>query len=279
MTTVGTFVTTVYAAGEATRSTKVSPRYKLMAGMGYTVCERYVRMLNAFPPDEPPMICEQKLHADFQDFAYPWWDALDVKANMELLIKIERWLYGQGNIIVENKNPIWKSKKPTQAEWVAEIERRINTGESRPRLRRAQFALTDDKREWLLAYTRDTGQCERDLATYRASYSSWDYLFLYNADGQVELSEDGSFNADGTTNMNRRAGHFLPKLHLLGGHEQIVLHNGRSYVVTTFASLNPPAELKFHLRPAIPTINDPEVAYAFPDRCVVHFNFNPSKAK
>ena len=53
---LGAFMASVFAAGEDSRSAKAKPRYKLVAGMGYSVCERYVRMLNAFPPDAPPIL-------------------------------------------------------------------------------------------------------------------------------------------------------------------------------------------------------------------------------
>jgi len=278
----GAFATTACAAGKAVRPDKNQARYKLEAGKGYTVCERYVRMMNAFPPDEPPMICEQKFRPDFPDFAMPKWENMDVKENLDLIMRLETWLYGRGKIVVNNDDPIWRrrkdkpewAEKPTQKEWLAEIGRRIGTGESRPRLRRIELVLADGKPEHLLAYIRDTGQCQRDLAQYGGTHQSANYLFLYDASGEVDLGGRPSFNADGNWNLGGTPGQ--DKLNGLAGREQILLHKDRPYFLTTYPYRN---DISYHLRPATPYPDHPDTAYIFQDRCIVRYNFQPSKAK
>lgn len=238
-----------HAANKATK--KAEPRYKLVAGSGYTVCERYIKMLNALPAEAPPPVCEQKLHANFPDFAFPKWEELEVASHMELLREIERWLH--------SKNPAqWEDRRqaPTLDEWLVEVERRIRTGESAPRLRRTELVLTGNKRERLVAYTRDTRQCERQLARYGGTHLSWDYVFLYDEQGRIDPR----------------------KLDVLGGTQggwhQVVLHNGKPYFVLTGAG-SPNSPIEFQLQVAQRASESDEryhgTAYLLPQRCVVQF--------
>lgn len=61
--------------------------YSLNAdGLG-DVCKDYVKNLNYFK-DEPPMICERKLHAEMTDFSRPDWKMLDIKEHAYLAYEI-----------------------------------------------------------------------------------------------------------------------------------------------------------------------------------------------
>ncbi len=40
--------------------TATAGRYRLVNGKGYTVCEAFLKNLNAFPADEPPMVVSRK---------------------------------------------------------------------------------------------------------------------------------------------------------------------------------------------------------------------------
>ena len=61
--------------------------YSLNAdGLG-DVCKDYVKNLNYFK-DEPPMICERKLHAEMTDFSRPDWKMLDIKEHEYLAYEI-----------------------------------------------------------------------------------------------------------------------------------------------------------------------------------------------
>ena len=61
--------------------------YSLNAdGLG-DVCKDYVKNLNYFK-DEPPMVCERKLHAEMTDFSRPDWKMLDIKKHAYLAYEI-----------------------------------------------------------------------------------------------------------------------------------------------------------------------------------------------
>ncbi|MEW5891331.1 MAG: hypothetical protein AB1768_20400, partial [Pseudomonadota bacterium] len=247
-----------HAADKATK--KAEPRYKLTAGMGYTVCERYVKMLNAFPADAPPPICEQRLHPDFPDFAFPKWEELDVAANMELIRQLERWLHSKNDITWAAKPLPGAKHLPSVDVWLAEVERRIRAGESAPRLRRTELVLAGKKRERLLAYTRDTRQCERDLASWGGTDKSWDYIFLYDEQGRIDPRK---LDVLGGTR---------------GGYNQLLLHHRKPYFVATFAGV---PKSSFRVRASVRSSESVEqfhgISYELLRRCEVRFNRSEPK--
>jgi hypothetical protein len=206
---------------------KYSATYKLVEGAGYTVCESYVRMLNSVAKSAPPPICEQQLDPRFPEFAFPEWVVLNANDHLDVIEQIERWLFSRSKWLSD-----W-GLYSTADEWVAEVKRRIKSGESIPRLRKTELVLRHgDKRETLLAYTRDLGQCKRDLEQYGATHASWDFVFLYDAEGRLDF--------------NRLSG--------LGGGEhgwmQVLLHKGTPYLHTTHADAPKAEPITFRLRVA-----------------------------
>jgi hypothetical protein len=63
--------------------------YVLVLGKGIEVCEAYLKNLNSFP-DDPPMVCEQKVNPKFPELSKPVWQPLDVQEHFDLLEQIEQ---------------------------------------------------------------------------------------------------------------------------------------------------------------------------------------------
>lgn len=69
------------------------PRYRLAFGKGTSVCEDYLKHLNAFPPDEPAMICERKIHPNLTEFKSPEWEEIDIFKHLEWVYEIDYQLH------------------------------------------------------------------------------------------------------------------------------------------------------------------------------------------
>jgi hypothetical protein len=65
------------------------PRYWLEKGAGYAVCQEFLANLNAFPPEEPPLMCEQKIHPSHPEFTRPVWEEMEIEANIRLIHQAE----------------------------------------------------------------------------------------------------------------------------------------------------------------------------------------------
>jgi|GEM_PF-4403853 len=64
--------------------------YELIEGNGYDVCEAYLKHLNSFPPENPPMVCERAINQELKDFSKPnTWEELDMQQNLELVRQMD----------------------------------------------------------------------------------------------------------------------------------------------------------------------------------------------
>lgn len=130
------------------------PRYRLIQGMGYTACEAFLRNLNAFPPEEPAMICEQKIHPSHPEFSLPDWEEMDVQNNLQLIYEIESklWIF----------TPIGKTPEPLE-EWRNKYQERLKSGKAKPRLRKFVADLNGNGIETLISYEPLADECRASL--------------------------------------------------------------------------------------------------------------------
>jgi hypothetical protein len=148
------------------------PLYRLWQGSGYPVCTAFLENLNAFPRDEPPMGCEQKIHPSHPEFTRPVWEDMDVNTNLPLIYDAERLLW--------RFTPIGTDAKPF-AEWRNVYQRRIQSGEATPRLRRWATTLAGSE-ETLIWYEPVADECEQDLEKSGFTGGPGGYLFVLSAE-------------------------------------------------------------------------------------------------
>lgn len=166
------------SAAHATEAEK-KPRYSLVEGNGYTVCEAFVKNLNAFPAEEPMMACEQKIHPSHPEFTRPTWEELDIQSNLKIIYEAERLL-----LHVEAK------PKPFE-EWLANYQEQIKSGVAKPVLKRFIIDLNGSGPETLIWYERSPNRCTESWKAYQyigGSNSNSGYLFiLRSGSGLLEL--------------------------------------------------------------------------------------------
>src|SRR6267142_194097 len=116
-------ITTTLCAGTVI----AAPRYRLVNGKGYSVCEAFLKNLNAFTEAEPPMLCEQKLHPSHPEFKIPKWEELNIDNNLQLVYAAESQLW--------EFTPIGQKPSPFD-EWVKSFRARVTAGKAKPRSRK-----------------------------------------------------------------------------------------------------------------------------------------------
>jgi hypothetical protein len=123
-------------------------RYRMTAGFGYTVCEAFLKNLNAFPVADPPMVCEVRIHPDHGQFKRVEWEELPIKDNLRL---------AYAAAIQVSPAP---SSAPSFELWSKELLALLDGKEFVPWLRKARLALNERGPETLISFQRDSQECE-----------------------------------------------------------------------------------------------------------------------
>jgi hypothetical protein len=156
-------------AASAVVAVAAEPRYRLINGKGYSVCEAFLKNLNAFPASEPPMVCDVKVHPTHSEFSLPDWKAMDIQRNLKIVYAAESQmptLNGRSGI-----PPL------PYDEWVKAFQERIRTGKATPLLRRAVLTLNSRGPETVIAYRPVTSACVSAVALYNGAAPD-DYMFV-----------------------------------------------------------------------------------------------------
>jgi len=159
----------IFAADKTATS---SARFKLVAGQGYTVCEAYLKHLNALPKEEPPPVCEVKLSHKYRNLSLPEWEMLEWRDHLDWIHLME--------LNLSRQNPADDAlRKLTFAEWEKTYLDRVEKGELKPRLRRTKVTLNARGPEVLFAYDQDVNRCEYGQRNYKyASGGSFIFGFV-----------------------------------------------------------------------------------------------------
>ena len=136
-------------------ASKAKPRYTLTAGRGWSVCEAYVKSLNALAASGGPPLCEMKFTAK-SGISEPDWEELDVTAHLPVVHQMEL-MFGIGFI------------EPTPLQdfelWKEQRLRRVSAYDQKPVLRRARRSLVPDGPiETILSYQLDAKYCDEKAA-------------------------------------------------------------------------------------------------------------------
>lgn len=159
------------------------PRYRLVAGMGYTVCEALTRKLNAFPTSDPPMICRQDLRQGDSTFTEPAWENMDIESNLRLVYAAEALLpmYSRPGVL-----------PPPFDEWTRAFIERLSAGTIAPRLHQTRVWLTERGYETVVGYEPTPGACDRMLKQQGvAAVGDGMYLFVKTGSPDEPLAPIG----------------------------------------------------------------------------------------
>lgn len=167
---VATFAATAHADGELSGNSRTKPRFSVVQGKGWSVCESYARFLNSRPADEPLPSCHLKLNPALKE---PNWQELDVQSSLDVIYSLEYPPYRS------SLNP--DKKPPSFIDWKTAFERDLAGGRA-PRLRRTHLALVaGGPEETVLAYEADRNDCDDEVKS--RGYSDWGHgakLFLWD---------------------------------------------------------------------------------------------------
>jgi hypothetical protein len=162
-----------------------APRYRLVNGKGTTVCEAFLKNLNAFPESDPPMACEVEVHASHPDFSLPHWESMDIQTNLKIIYAAESQmptLNGRSGI-----PPL-----PYDA-WVKAFQEGIKAGKAKPVLRKTVLALNSRGPETLISYRPVDKQCQTNFEKIHSATAPEDYIFVLRA-GSESLVEKVNLN-------------------------------------------------------------------------------------
>ena len=172
-TRIAILTAAVSARGPARESGVSKPRYTLAHGQGWSVCESYLKFLNATPATEEPPLCDLKLKR-VPGMREPDWEVLDVQQNLKLVHEIELIL-GRARIDPDPDRDFER--------WKLQFRERTQVQGQQPRLRRTRMTLVSQEYfeigaaggmgrpqriptgrvEILLAYDLDLTSCEKEL--------------------------------------------------------------------------------------------------------------------
>jgi hypothetical protein len=174
---------TVIAAAVGAQESR-EPRYWLEQGGGYPVCQDFLANLNAFPPDEPPLMCEQKIHPTHPEFTLPVWEEMDIDANLGLVHEAES--------LLRRFTPIGAEPK-TFEEWEPLFRERVRSGQAVPRLRRTPFMLRENEAETFIWYEPLRNSCRLDFERTGLAEDPGGHIFvLRTRTGKLETINLGT---------------------------------------------------------------------------------------
>jgi len=171
------FAVTAHGNGEPSGKSRTKPRFTVVQGKGWSVCESYARFLNSQPADELLPSCHLKLGPSLKE---PHWQELDVQSSLNIIYSLEYPPY---------QNSLHPDKKPPSfADWKAAFERDLQGGRA-PRLRRTHLALVaGGPEEAVLAYEANRKDCDEAVKKNGYSHSGdGARLFLWD-DGQSSVN-------------------------------------------------------------------------------------------
>lgn len=225
----------------------VAPRFQVVRGKGWSVCERYARFLNAQPPAESPPLCHLQLSPEVKE---PDWEVLDIQKHLNVIYLIEHPPYKAAT------NP--DKPPPSFERWQQDFWQRQSEGQS-PRLRRTHLALAEGGPvETILAYEADQNRCDRAVRE-----NGYDFR---GGGGGFALWNERLGKIDDYQSMLA----FLP-----GTPSRLVLFHGRPFMVwVAWGNMSTTPQRRFEMRIGVhqflylPNMGEP---YGQSERCQISF--------
>jgi hypothetical protein len=177
----------LYASGSFAAETSQPKKFVIVQGKGTTVCEAYLKHLQALPADKTPPRCEFWFDPQRSDFTSPDWEELDVLKNLDLVRKIE--VIQEQKLIDQMPRRFLDLPSASQEEWRARFETLIDNGTIQPTLRRAQIPIPDAVTKLLYGYARHSKQCPATTEWVTPQIGVSHYLL--NAQGEVSAGFAG----------------------------------------------------------------------------------------
>jgi hypothetical protein len=159
--------------------------FRITEGKGYTVCESYLKNLNAFPTFNFQRVCAQELHPSRHDFHQPTWRNLPLDSHQRLIYDIEKR---------SNGFPVQNVDLTSFENWKRQFAKRS----IKPHLRVTDVlvpALADPGTVTILEYEAQPTTCADVLhETGRPGNSYKDhYIFLPNGKVPLQYISGASF--------------------------------------------------------------------------------------
>ena len=191
------FLVTLFACSIASNSASAAEpssttRYRLIEGRGNSACEDFLRNLNAFPPQEPPLVCQLKIHPSRREFSLPGWQEMDIRGNLPLIYEAERLLV--------RFTPTGSTPPPFSA-WRAKYETRLASGDVQPRLRRLRVDLNGSGAETLISYEPVRDECQAELKKYQLTDGPGGHVFVLRQDSKQLQSFGGLHGTEERTEV------------------------------------------------------------------------------
>ena len=191
---------TVHAEPAKTAAvSKAKPRYALTAGRGWSVCEAYVKSLNALAASGGPPLCKVKFTAK-SGISEPDWEDLDIDAHLPLVHQME---------LMMGSTSLYPAALQDFELWKEQRLRRVSAYDQKPVLRRVRRSLVPDgPMETMLSYQLDAGYCGEktagfDRKPYDVNLGVPVFFMLNEAKGRLWGGEDWVILATGVLRQYR----------------------------------------------------------------------------
>jgi len=220
-------------AGESDK-TGGEARYRLVVGKGYSICETFLKHLNALSSDALPMVCNIRPNPNYNaetrddwDITQPVWEEMNVQKNLHLIFAAEME-YPPYSVYRHDPN----KKLPIFDEWKVDFANRIKAGKLHPKIYRTQLVLNEKGGvETLIGYEPDQGRCERDIQKHDMARPGGKHIFVYNDDPEEPLKPiRGKYGSNFLTHILSYRGR---PYFAWGG---TVVSNDRSFIGISFPS-------------------------------------------
>jgi hypothetical protein len=136
-----------------------------------------------FRRDEPPMVCEQKVHPTHPEFARPTWVDLDLESNLQMVYNAEGFLV---------RFTPSGTTQPRREEWEKTFRERQMSGAAKPRLRMTSVIIGAEPAT-LVSYEPLVNECLVNLAEQGVGGNSGGYLFSLRSESSELEPMSGAY--------------------------------------------------------------------------------------
>jgi uncharacterized protein len=189
-------------------------------GRGFTMCERFLKLLNSLPRNELPPVCDIKLPPGFKEFQLAKWEPIPVPENMRLIYDMEMYLVGWGVLgdyyktkwpqyfVPKDPQIYMDGKSDTDPEtwrrvpydiWLADYQERMRKGELEPRISRVRTTLNERGPIDLIRYEfvpgGDAAECRDNLAKIGGATGSDGHIFILLGNSKQPIKAIGAHPA------------------------------------------------------------------------------------